>query len=406
LTSGYRCPDQGRPSGVHSSFKAAHRPVEPIATLRSLGKRAYLRLQRLAGPDVRIRNAPDRAVELEAKLAAMQGQLRELESIYICAAKFTLRVRQPLVLISQPPRSGGTLLSQLFDGHGACLAHPYELGIGYPSSGQWPILDLDADPERWWEILREAILDRQARQGYAKSTGRRYRFFFLTGLQRSLFLRDIAGRKSIGQREILDAYFTSYFSAWLDFGNRSGRKRYVTGFVPDLALDQASVDRFFQTYPDGKLISLVRDPVSWFVSCQSHFRARARASLLKSEQELIGEWRSGVSAAIRNRARYGASILVYRYEDLVSSPELVMRSIADELKIKFSPVLLTPTFNGMPIGPNSALAIAEGAQRGRISTTPLVRGAALDDATTVAIRAATDDLLAAVQPLVNVVVPA
>jgi hypothetical protein len=37
----------------------------------------------------------------------------------------------PLVLISQAQRSGGTLLSQLFDSHPAIAAHPHELSIGH-----------------------------------------------------------------------------------------------------------------------------------------------------------------------------------------------------------------------------------------------------------------------------------
>ena len=41
-------------------------------------------------------------------------------------------VNQPLLLISQVQRSGGTLLSQLFDGHPQVHAHPHELKIGYP----------------------------------------------------------------------------------------------------------------------------------------------------------------------------------------------------------------------------------------------------------------------------------
>ena len=41
-------------------------------------------------------------------------------------------VHEPMLLISQVQRSGGTLLAQLFDGHPECLAHPYELKWGRP----------------------------------------------------------------------------------------------------------------------------------------------------------------------------------------------------------------------------------------------------------------------------------
>ena len=41
-------------------------------------------------------------------------------------------VTSPLALISEIQRSGGSLLSQLFDGHPQVHAHPHELKIGYP----------------------------------------------------------------------------------------------------------------------------------------------------------------------------------------------------------------------------------------------------------------------------------
>ena len=46
-------------------------------------------------------------------------------------------VDQPLVLISQVSRSGGTLLSQLFAGHPECHVRPGELLIGRPKDC-WP----------------------------------------------------------------------------------------------------------------------------------------------------------------------------------------------------------------------------------------------------------------------------
>ena len=55
-------------------------------------------------------------------------------------------VRQPLVLISQVQRSGGTLLSQSLDDHPECFAHPNELTWGRPTKYRWP--DVDLGPSR------------------------------------------------------------------------------------------------------------------------------------------------------------------------------------------------------------------------------------------------------------------
>jgi hypothetical protein len=56
-------------------------------------------------------------------------------------------VTVPLVLISQIQRSGGSMLSQLFDGHPQVHAHPHELKVGYPKKFIWPPIDLNGSPE-------------------------------------------------------------------------------------------------------------------------------------------------------------------------------------------------------------------------------------------------------------------
>ena len=80
-----------------------------------------------------------------------------------------IEVREPLVLISQIQRSGGTLLSQLLDAHPQLHAHPHELHIGYPSDKRdWPALDLGDEPAEWFRRLREAHVDRWLVEGYRK----------------------------------------------------------------------------------------------------------------------------------------------------------------------------------------------------------------------------------------------
>ena len=62
-------------------------------------------------------------------------------------------VREPLVLICQAQRSGGTLLARLFDSHPQCHAHPHELHIGARRPHTWPDLPLHEEPEEWFEKL-------------------------------------------------------------------------------------------------------------------------------------------------------------------------------------------------------------------------------------------------------------
>ena len=212
-------------------------------------------------------------------------------------------VTGPLVLSSQIQRSGGTLLSQLFDGHPECHAHPHEIKIGWPREANWPPLDLDR-PGEWFERLFEKKALTHFVEGYQKRGAKLeaksypsydvFPFLFLPRLQKAIFDARAAGATS--ERDVLDAYFTSYFNAWLD--NQSlytGPKKVVTGFTPRLAMDAENRDKFFAAYPDGKELSCEACR-----TCGYHERAEADSALPYFEGvEKVGAQRFVVNRAHR-----------------------------------------------------------------------------------------------------------
>ena len=163
-------------------------------------------------------------------------------------------VGEPLVLISQIQRSGGTLLLQLLDGHRQCHVDPYELKIGHPKKHNWPPLDLSR-PETWFETLYfRGIVERIRRTERTTPPGRGPRRLpvpLLPRLQKQVFDASAAGAGS--EREVLDAYFTSYFNAWLDNHDlyTGAPKRAVVGFTPRLAMDPANVELLLRRVPRG-----------------------------------------------------------------------------------------------------------------------------------------------------------
>ncbi len=268
-------------------------------------------------------------------------------------------VREPLVLVSQVQRSGGTLLSQLFDGHPECHAHPSEIYIGHPRKWNWPDLDLD-DRTGWFATLYERPVELHLEQGYVKEKEARnepdheaFPFVFLPQLQRQIFEACVDAWAPASERDILDCYFTSYFNAWLDNQNLySGPKRAVTGFTPRLAMEGDNVARFFSAYPDGALVSIIRDPRGWYASA-----SRYRKSLYEDLDEAIGLWARSAEAALDARARFGERVILLTYEDLVLETDETMRWVAERLGIAMTPVLLVPTFNGQPVRANSSTRI-------------------------------------------------
>jgi hypothetical protein len=285
-------------------------------------------------------------------------QIDEYRELTRVRLEHTVPVREPLVLVSQIQRSGGTLLSQLFDGHPEVHAHPSEIYIGHPKKWQWPPLDL-AHPETWFEILYEIPVDLHLRDGYVKQKESRlepghdvHPFVFLPRLQHAIFERCVAGRTIERERDVLDCYFTSYFNAWLDNQNLyTGPKRAVTGFTPRLATEPGNAERFFAAYPDGTLISIVRDPAAWYQS------ARTYRSYYEDLDEALAQWTSSTTAALDARERFGERVVVITYEELVLETEATMRRLADRIGISMSPVLLEPTFNGRLVRANSSESV-------------------------------------------------
>jgi hypothetical protein len=285
------------------------------------------------------------------------SEREEYEELSRMRMEHLVAVREPLVLISQIQRSGGTLLCQLFDGHAEVHSHPHEICIGKPAKWDWPPLDLSAE-ETWFETLHEPLLAEWIETGFVKDLTdlRKQRdpdvfpFVFSLKLQRAIFERCAAGAER--ERDVLDAYFTSYFNAWLDNHNLyTGAKKAVVGFTPRLAMELDRVERLFGAYPDGLLISIVRDPRGWYASALRHRKYYADV------EQSIGLWRASTEAALEAAARFADRVVVLTYEELLEDPEAVVSALAARIGIAMTPELLVPTFNGRPIRANSSEAV-------------------------------------------------
>jgi hypothetical protein len=282
-----------------------------------------------------------------------------MEEIHRACSRDLPSLSIPIALISQIQRSGGSLLSQLFDGHPQLHAHPHELKIGFPKKDIWPQFDMSDPPQRWFEMLFEEDVIRHFKHGYEKGQkdGRTFAFIFLPALQRLIFLDYLNGREAVSSRVIFDAYMTSYFGAWLNNQNSGGEKKYITAFTPRLGTRQESIRSFFSVYPDGRLISIIRDPMNWYPSARRHETAKNKYADIRQS---LAQWNENALAMVRNKGEFGERALIIRFEDLVGQTEAVMRGMADYLQIEYHPILLEPTFNKIPIKANTSFQQEDG----------------------------------------------
>jgi Sulfotransferase family len=277
-----------------------------------------------------------------------------------------VRVDQPLVLISQAQRSGGTLLLRLLDGHPQCLVAPFQLrGLDQAAKR------LATDPEQAWQALCDPKLTVRYEQGHRQRKGdvldeaQVFRFELEPGLQRAIYDACATELERPSARDLFDCYFTSYFNAWLDYRNLAAApKRWVVGFEPGVARSMRRRNALSALYPDGRVLSVVRDPWSWYAS------ARRWEPRWEDREHAIRHWITTSSGALKwRRQRTKRSIRLLRFDRLLAETEETMRRVAALLDVEFVPELLQPTFNGRPIGANSSFAdVATG-----VSTQPIDR---------------------------------
>ena len=211
---------------------------------------------------------------------------------------------------------------RLFDGHSQCHVVPYELQQIFRG------MATDLSPD-------EASLSLASDKQFNRSRP----FLLRPGLQRAIFDACVAEHDAPGPREVMNCYFTSFFNGWLDNANlRSTPKKWVVGFEPG---GTTKLDAHSRVYPDGRVISLVRDPWGWYAS-----RRRNRPKW-QNREVAIEAWRAHTSAALRMQAEDPDRVRLILFSDLLGRIEPTMKALAAWLDIDFADGLLAPSFNGM-----------------------------------------------------------
>jgi hypothetical protein len=271
-----------------------------------------------------------------------------LEDILQICLQHISPVTTPLALVSQISYSGGSLLSRLLDGHSNLHAYPRAFAVSSPNKGPWQKIDIKGKPEEWMNIISKEIAVTGIREGFKQGEEdyARFPFMYLPILQRQIFIKYLESIEPLNTRHVFDAHMTACFGAWLNYQNHGPDKKFVTAYAPGLTLQNEAINNFFEIYPDGRLISLIRDPVHWFVSA-----SRLEPQIYGDVESALSHWKKSVRATMETRKKFGDRVCFIKFESLIDSTESVMRHLAEFLGISYEDILLEPTFNGIPIQP-------------------------------------------------------
>ena len=255
-------------------------------------------------------------------------------------------INQPLILISQMQRSGGTLLSQLLDGVESIYAYPSELALTSP---KW-----DWSREKNYICYKQFYIRNYAeRKVYIKESVAKNdlsnKFFFDLIKQRQIF----ESLQKLSERDHFDAYFSSFFNSFLNFKNFGGKKKYISAFTPRIIMHDKSVQNFYDIYPDGAILSMIREPISWLASASLH------SDEYKNLNNALGLWLHSAEKSLKN-ARSNSRTYLVIFEELLRDTRTVMTQICKKLEFDFHENLLIPTFNSEHILSDSSFKAESG----------------------------------------------
>jgi hypothetical protein len=130
---------------------------------------------------------------------------------------------------------------------------------------------------------------------------------------------------------------------------RAGKPRWgeQTGLIERYA------DRVLETFPDGRMLHMIRDPRDRYVeSLKMWPNGNGRAG------GAVARWLYTTSLARRNLKKYPSQYMVVRFEDLVYEPETTLRSICHFIGEEYQPQMLA-----MAGAPDHRAKLERGAQR-------------------------------------------
>ena len=257
-----------------------------------------------------------------------------------------------LILIGQVQRSGGTLLNQLFDDHFEIFSYPSELILRKPKS-QWyngsfhfsPLVD---------RVLRESIKTKNFSKRSKKSEKifNNNRFNFNPYLQKYIFNE----LKDKNLRNNFNAYFTSFFNSFENYSSTYDKKKFIVTHLPKFIFFEENIKLFFQIYPKGYIISIIRDPLTWIRSAKNV----GKKSFSTELNELLKIWEKNFDNSLKFKKLFKNRIILINFNQLINETEAAMKLICSKINIKYHNILLTPTFNGEALYSNSSFKPSKG----------------------------------------------
>ena len=266
---------------------------------------------------------------------------------------------EPLIVIASVMRSGGNLLNRLLDGHKQLRTYHSELLFGVMSDisstnealniSRFPIFQSELDFNNIFNALTEndPFIEQAMQSGWVKvNYDRPLPFCYDRKFHRDIFLK-LCEYGVKGNRDILNNFVTGFFNSYLDCQGLYEKKKYTTTYWPEFLIYNKNIEDYFSVYPDGKIISIIRNPLQWAGS------AKKRSPNLFNLQYMDELWLESVNMTLSLKDKYKDNIILLNLDDLVLNTTATMNELSSFLGLDFQNEMIEPTINSMPVEANS-----------------------------------------------------
>jgi len=265
-----------------------------------------------------------------------------------------------LIHIGGDARSGGSLLCRLLDGHPNVGAYPFECEYFEDRNGRLASFQ-EFMKTRDYSSLESATFIRKFEKFangvlHSKLHYDDWKEVFSYDDFISCLHKSLDGINTLSDSMVFDLVSLEFFKEFYQDPSIGKSLTHVVNhcsrtFVADL-------DKFFDVFPDGYFVHILRDPRSIGASMKrfSNIVDGTRVEEFPSNfaDILVLRWLLSLHMAIENKRRHGFRYIVVRYEDLVLKTEQWLRQFSTRIGIEYSQKLTKPTMIGQGWSGNSS----------------------------------------------------
>ena len=283
-------------------------------------------------------------------------------------------------------RSGGSLLSRLYDSHSDILSYPTELG--FPSDNSfYDVVDSYAGvPQSIPKYLKGkdndlfSLLDLPRTQpGYSTEWGKErseplgIRENYLeknfygaikTHFDYDKFITIFNETSNNAQniKELYDARHYAYFSAWENGKYLNNQSHVVMQDSGGIYL--TNIDRYFNEFSDSIMLYPIRDITGYVATEKVRYARRFYGSRRFASPQLpnyfvknynyydieaqIKGWLCAITRVRLLQEKYGVNnkFIIYNHSALTANPEVTMKKLIEKSALKYEETLVKPTIGG------------------------------------------------------------